>query len=139
MDYTSLATPDSCYVDFCLLPLGTGNVSVAEEIAEVQKVLKASGLKYTLHSAGTTVGASFLPCLPTQLPWWIEYDADSRFSEGPWDEVMTAVGKAHAAVHKRGVVRIQSSARIGSRTDKKQVAEEKVKRVEDILAAGESK
>lgn len=33
---------------------------MAEDIAEVQKVLKASGLKYTLHSAGTTVGASFL-------------------------------------------------------------------------------
>ncbi|KAJ4230055.1 UPF0045 protein M15 [Fusarium solani] len=114
MDYDSLATPESCYVDFCLLPLGTGSVSVAEDIAEVQKVLKASGLKYTLHSAGTTV-------------------------EGSWDEVMAAVGKAHAAVHKRGVVRIQSSMRVGSRTDKKQTAADKVKRVEDILAAGESK
>ncbi|KAI8721112.1 hypothetical protein NCS52_00557800 [Fusarium sp. LHS14.1] len=114
MDYDSLSTPESCYVDFCLLPLGTGTVSVAEDIAEVQKVLKASGLKYTLHSAGTTV-------------------------EGSWDEVMAAVGKAHAAVHKRGVVRIQSSMRVGSRTDKKQTAADKVKRVEDILAAGESK
>ncbi|KAJ4319732.1 UPF0045 protein M15 [Fusarium piperis] len=111
MDYESLATPESCYVDFCLLPLGTGSLSVAEDIAEVQRVLKASGLKYTLHSAGTTV-------------------------EGSWDDVMAAVGKAHAAVHKRGVVRIQSSMRVGSRTDKKQTAEDKVKRVEDILAAG---
>ncbi|KAJ4268571.1 UPF0045 protein M15 [Fusarium torreyae] len=114
MDYASIATPESCYVDFCLLPLGTGTVSVAEDIAEVQKVLKASGLKYTLHSAGTTV-------------------------EGSWDEVMAAVGKAHAAVHRRGVVRIQSSMRVGSRTDKKQTAEDKVKRVEDILAKNESK
>ncbi|KAF4957531.1 hypothetical protein FSARC_11262 [Fusarium sarcochroum] len=63
MDYASIATPESCYVDFCLLPLGTGTVSVAEDIAEVQKVLMASGLKYTLHSAGTTVGASFLTWL----------------------------------------------------------------------------
>ena len=31
-------------------------MSVAEEVAEVQRVLKASGLKYTMHSAGTTVG-----------------------------------------------------------------------------------
>ena len=37
------------------------------------------------------------------------------FAEGSWDEVMAAVGKAHAAVHKRGVVRIQSSMRVGSR------------------------
>lgn len=39
--------------------VGTGNVSVANEVAEVQKLLKASGLKYTMHSAGTTVGESF--------------------------------------------------------------------------------
>lgn len=62
MDYASIATPSACYADFCLLPIGTGSVSVAEEIAEVQKVLKASGLKYTLHSAGTTVGESFTSC-----------------------------------------------------------------------------
>ncbi|KAF4440425.1 ECM15 involved in cell wall biogenesis and architecture [Fusarium acutatum] len=109
MDYESIATPESCYVDFCLLPIGTGTVSVAEDIAEVQKVLKASGLKYTLHSAGTTV-AHF-----------------------------TAPGKAHAVVHRRGVVRIQSSMRVGSRTDKKQTAEDKVKRVENLLAKDESK
>jgi uncharacterized protein YqgV (UPF0045/DUF77 family) len=29
---------------------------VAQEVAEVQKLLKASGLSYTMHSAGTTVG-----------------------------------------------------------------------------------
>ncbi|RGP69637.1 cell wall biogenesis [Fusarium longipes] len=135
MDYESIATPEACYVDFCLLPvskqlpahasaglgvrrwadtdieqIGTGNVSVAEDIAEVQRVLKASGLKYTLHSAGTTV-------------------------EGSWDEVMAAVGKAHAAVHRRGVVRIQSSMRVGSRTDKMQTAEDKVKRLESLLAS----
>jgi uncharacterized protein YqgV (UPF0045/DUF77 family) len=36
--------------------VGTGNVSVAKEVADVQKLLKASGLTYTMHSAGTTVG-----------------------------------------------------------------------------------
>ena len=38
--------------------VGTGSVSVAKEVAEVQKLLKASGLTYTMHSAGTTVGSS---------------------------------------------------------------------------------
>ncbi len=38
--------------------VGTGRVSVAQEVAEVQKLLKASGLSYTMHSAGTTVGES---------------------------------------------------------------------------------
>lgn len=40
----------------CTRQVGTGNASVAEEVAEVQRVLQASGLKYTLHSAGTTIG-----------------------------------------------------------------------------------
>jgi len=113
MDYSQLATPAACYADFCLIPIGTGSVSVAAEVAEVQKVLKASGLKYTMHSAGTTV-------------------------EGSWDEVMTAIGKAHAVVHQRGVARVQSSMRVGSRTDKTQTAEEKVKRVEALLTEGAS-
>ncbi|KID79955.1 protein ECM15 [Metarhizium brunneum] len=108
MDYNAVPTPEACYADFCLIPVGTGNVSVAEEVAQVQRVLEASGLKYTLHSAGTTV-------------------------EGSWDDVMAAIGKAHAVVHQRGVVRVQSSMRVGSRTDKKQTAEDKVKRVEDLL------
>ncbi|KAI0892857.1 hypothetical protein F4806DRAFT_488732 [Annulohypoxylon nitens] len=91
--------------------VGTGSVSVAEEVAEVQRLLKASGLTYTMHSAGTTV-------------------------EGSWDEVMKVVGQAHSVVHAKGVVRVQSSMRVGTRTDKKQTAQDKVKRVENILAEG---
>ncbi|KAL2256518.1 hypothetical protein VTK26DRAFT_1542 [Humicola hyalothermophila] len=108
-DYSNIPTPAKCYVDFCLVPIGTGSVSVAKEVAEVQKVLKASGLPYTLHSAGTTV-------------------------EGSWDECMKAIGKAHQVVHQMGAVRIQTSMRVGSRTDKDQTAEQKIKRVQDILA-----
>lgn len=37
-------------------------------------------------------------------------------------------------LHANGVVRIQSDIRVGSRTDKKQTAEDKVKAVEKILA-----
>ncbi|KAL2271581.1 hypothetical protein VTJ83DRAFT_952 [Remersonia thermophila] len=108
-DYSKLPTPASCYVDFCLVPIGTGSVSVAKEVAEVQKVLKASGVKHTLHSAGTTV-------------------------EGSWDEVMEVIGKCHSAVHQMGDVRIQTAMRVGSRIDKPQTAEEKIKRVQDLLA-----
>ena len=35
--------------------VGVGT-SVAKEVAEVQRVLQTSGLKYQMHSAGTTVG-----------------------------------------------------------------------------------
>ncbi|KAK2070369.1 hypothetical protein P8C59_004869 [Phyllachora maydis] len=104
-----LPTPASCYADFCLVPVGTGNVSVAKEVAAVQSLLKASGLSHTMHSAGTTV-------------------------EGSWDEVMRVIGQAHTLVHQSGVVRVQTSMRVGTRTDKKQTAQDKVKRVVDILA-----
>ncbi|EJT73205.1 hypothetical protein GGTG_10054 [Gaeumannomyces tritici R3-111a-1] len=108
MDTSSIETPAACYADFCLIPVGVG-VSVANEVAEVQRLLKASGIKYTMHSAGTTV-------------------------EGSWDEVMKVIGQAHAVVHRGGCQRVQSSLRVGTRTDKQQTASEKVKRVEDILA-----
>ncbi|PHH75769.1 hypothetical protein CDD82_4288 [Ophiocordyceps australis] len=108
-DYASIPTPESCYADFCLIPIGTGTASVADEVAAVQRVIGASGLTHTMHSAGTTV-------------------------EGSWDAVMAVMGKAHTIVHDRGVARVQSSVRIGSRTDKKQTAREKVKRVHDLLA-----
>ncbi|TWU76682.1 hypothetical protein ED733_000377 [Metarhizium rileyi] len=112
MDYDAISTPEACYADFCLIPVGTGTASVAQEVAEVQRVLQASGLEYTLHSAGTTV-------------------------VGRWDAVMTAIGKAHAVVHRNGVVRVQSSVRVGSRTDKLQVPADKIKRVEELLGKGE--
>ena len=59
-------------------------------LAEVQKLLKASGLTYTMHSAGTTV-------------------------EGSWDEVMRVIGQAHSVVHQVGPQRIQTSMRVGTR------------------------
>lgn len=67
----------------------------------VVDVVRKSGLHYVLHSAGTTI-------------------------EGPWDEVMAVIGKAHETVHDMGVVRIQSDIRVGTRTDKKQTPQDKV-------------
>lgn len=48
---------------------------------------------------------------------------------------MKVIGRCHAMLHARGVVRIQSDIRVGSRTDKKQGFEDKVKAVEKLLAA----
>lgn len=39
--------------DFCLIPIGTPSASVSKEVAEVQRLLKKSDVKYTMHSAGT--------------------------------------------------------------------------------------
>ncbi|KAI3548396.1 hypothetical protein CABS03_04481 [Colletotrichum abscissum] len=118
-DYSNIPTPEAAYADFCLIPVGTGSVSVANEVAQVQRLLKASGLKYTMHSAGTTVA---------------DIHIRSFSAEGSWDDVFRVIGQAHSLVHQSGVVRIQSSMRVGSRTDKKQSAADKVARVEGILA-----
>jgi uncharacterized protein YqgV (UPF0045/DUF77 family) len=47
---------------------------------------------------------------------------------------MKVIGQCHAMLHERGVLRIQSDIRVGTRTDKKQHFEDKVKKVESLLA-----
>jgi uncharacterized protein YqgV (UPF0045/DUF77 family) len=48
---------------------------------------------------------------------------------------MRLIGQAHTLLHDKGVVRIQSDIRVGSRTDKAQTMEDKVAAVEKLLAA----
>ena len=55
--------------------------------------------------------------------------------EGSWTDVMTVIGQAHTMLHEKGVVRIQTDIRVGSRTDKTQTMQDKVSAVEKILAA----
>lgn len=38
-------------------------------------------------------------------------------AEGSWDDVMRLIGQAHVMLHKQGVLRIQTDIRIGSRYD----------------------
>ncbi|KAF5104212.1 hypothetical protein DV451_000820 [Geotrichum candidum] len=94
----------TCLADVCLIPIGTPTASVSTYVTAVVDVVRKSGLHYVLHSAGTTI-------------------------EGPWDEVMGVLGRAHEVVHEMGVVRIQSDIRVGTRTDKKQTPEDKVESV----------
>jgi hypothetical protein len=47
---------------------------------------------------------------------------------------MTLIGQCHTMLHTNGILRIQSDIRVGSRTDKKQSFEDKVKAVERLLA-----
>ncbi|KAL1987498.1 hypothetical protein VTN96DRAFT_3425 [Rasamsonia emersonii] len=104
----SIPTPDHCTADFCLIPMGTGSPSVSAQIADVQRLVEKSGLKYVMHSAGTTL-------------------------EGPWDKVHQVIGQAHTILHRQGVVRIQTDIRMGSRTDKHQSFEDKVAAVNKLL------
>ncbi|KAF2725293.1 hypothetical protein K431DRAFT_281240 [Polychaeton citri CBS 116435] len=106
---TQLPTPAACTADFCLIPLGTPTASVSKEVAAVQRLLKTCGLRYQMHSAGTTL-------------------------EGSWEDCMRVIGQCHSMLHANGVVRIQSDIRVGSRTDKKQSFHDKVAAVEKLLA-----
>jgi len=95
-------------LDLCVVPLGVG-VSVSEYIAACQNVLKEAGLKHEMHMYGTNI-------------------------EGEWDEVMAAVKKCHEVVHQMGAPRISTTIRLGTRTDKNQTMEDKIKSVEAKLS-----
>ncbi|OGM40703.1 putative cell wall biogenesis protein Ecm15 [Aspergillus bombycis] len=88
--------------------IGTSSPSVSAQIADVQRLVEKSGLKYVMHSAGTTL-------------------------EGPWDRVHQVIGQAHTVLHQQGIVRIQTDVRVGSRTDKEQSFEDKVNKVRELL------
>lgn len=91
------------HCDLCLIPMG-GNVSVAKEIAACQKIFQARGLNHQLHAFGTNI-------------------------EGEWDEVMAAVKACHEQVHQLGRVRVTSTLKIGTRTDREQSLADKVNSV----------
>ena len=48
---------------------------------------------------------------------------------------MKIIGQCHCLLHANGVSRIQSDIRVGSRIDKQQGFEDKVKAVEKLLEA----
>ena len=91
-----------------IAPIGVG-VSVSKYVAECQKIFKQAGLKVILHSYGTNI-------------------------EGDWDEVFSAIKKCHQVLHKMGAPRISSDVRFGTRTDREQSMEDKIKSVEDKLS-----
>lgn len=97
-------------LDLCLVPIGVG-VSVSKYIAACQRVLDDAGLVPHLHPYGTTI-------------------------EGDWDVVMAAVKKCHRVVHEMGAPRISSTIKLGTRTDRKQSMDDKVRSVEKELGRG---
>jgi uncharacterized protein (TIGR00106 family) len=94
--------------DLCIIPMGVG-VSVSKEIAVCERILAEAGLKTKLHAYGTNI-------------------------EGEWDTVFQAVKRCHEALHAAGVPRISTSMRFGTRTDRVQKMEDKVRSVEEKLA-----
>ena len=93
--------------DLCVVPLGVG-VSLGSYIAECEKILQKAGLKTQLHGYGTNI-------------------------EGEWDLVMQAIKDCHQLLHDSGVPRISSTIRLGTRVDREQSIEDKIRSVREKL------
>ncbi len=94
-------------VDLSVVPLGVG-VSLSAYIAACEKVLKEAGLKTALHAYGTNI-------------------------EGEWDLVFAAIKRCHEVLHGMGVPRVSATLRVGTRVDKAQSLEDKVRSVEEKM------
>src|SRR5947207_15279984 len=99
--------------DLCVVPMGIG-VSVSREVAVCERILSEAGLKTKLHAYGTNI-------------------------EGEWDAVFAAIKRCHEVVHAMGATRISSNLRFGTRIDRPQTMDDKVRSVEQKLAAPSGK
>ncbi len=95
-------------VDLCVVPLGVG-VSVSKYIALCQQILEAAELKIRLHAYGTNI-------------------------EGEYDQVFAAIRRCHEQIHAAGAPRISTTIKLGSRVDRLQTMDDKLKSVEEKLA-----
>jgi uncharacterized protein (TIGR00106 family) len=93
--------------DLCVVPIGVGT-SVSKEVAACERVLAEAGLKTKLHAYGTNI-------------------------EGEWDDVFAAIKRCHEVLHAMGAPRITSTLRFGTRTDRQQNMEDKIRSVEEKL------
>jgi len=93
--------------DLCLVPIGIG-VSVSKEIAACQRILDEAGLKTELHAYGTNI-------------------------EGEWDTVFRAIKRCHEVIHEMGAPRISTTIKCGTRIDRSQTMQDKVRSVEQKL------
>jgi uncharacterized protein (TIGR00106 family) len=94
--------------DLCLVPIGIG-VSVSKEVAACQRILDEAGLKTELHAYGTNI-------------------------EGEWDAVFGAIKRCHEKIHEMGAPRISTTIKCGTRTDRSQTMQDKVRSVEQKLS-----
>jgi uncharacterized protein (TIGR00106 family) len=96
-----------CIVDICIIPIGIG-LSVSKEVAECQKIFKKHKIQFQLHAYGTNL-------------------------EGEWDEVFAAIKECHETLHAQGTVRISSTLKVGTRTDREQSMQDKIDSVQSKL------
>jgi uncharacterized protein (TIGR00106 family) len=95
-------------LDLCIVPIGVG-VSLSPYVAACEKVLSEAGLKTVLNANGTNI-------------------------EGEWDQVFAAIKRYHEVVHEMGSPRISTFIHLGTRMDRNQTMDEKIRSVEGKLA-----
>lgn len=89
--------------EFSIVPIGVGS-SIGDQLAEVLKIVDASGLSYKINPMGTVV-------------------------EGEWDEIIKLIKKCHKGVMKTGE-RALTTISIDDRKGKRNRIDEKVKSIE---------
>ncbi|HKK81162.1 MAG TPA: MTH1187 family thiamine-binding protein [Prolixibacteraceae bacterium] len=94
-------------IDLCVVPIGVG-LSVSKYVAVCHEMITAAGLKSNLHAYGTNI-------------------------EGDWDTVFKAVKDCHEKIHDMGAPRITTTIKLGTRTDRNQGMEDKIKSVKEKL------
>lgn len=97
-------------IDLCVVPLGVG-LSVSKYVAACHAIINKAGLKSELHAYGTNI-------------------------EGEYDAVFQVVKQCHEKIHEMGAPRITTTIKLGTRTDRAQTMEDKVKSVQEKLGKG---
>jgi uncharacterized protein (TIGR00106 family) len=93
--------------DISVVPIGVG-VSLSKYVVACEQVLKDAGLETTLHAYGTNI-------------------------QGDWDTVFAAIRRCHEVVHEMGAPRVSTVIKVGTRTDRPQTMNDKVKSVKTKL------
>ena len=94
-------------VDLCVIPIDAG-ISLSPYVAACEKVLDQYDLHCSLHANGTNI-------------------------EGELDEVLAAVKRCHETLHDMGVRRVFSTLKLGTRVDKEQTMQDKIRSVQEKL------
>ncbi|MBC6974072.1 MTH1187 family thiamine-binding protein [Bacillus sp. Xin] len=97
-------------VDVSIIPVGTGNTSVSEYVAEVQKVLEknADRVKYQLTPMNTVI-------------------------EGELPVLLEVIQQMHEVPYTKGAKRVATTIRIDDRRDKESTMEKKLNSVRSKL------
>jgi uncharacterized protein (TIGR00106 family) len=99
--------------ELTVIGLGRSDPSASAYIAEIQRRLAAQDrVRFEMHAMGTEL-------------------------EGSTEDILAVVGELHRVPFEMGLPRVYSVLKLDERRDKEQTLEDKVRSVEDRLAAEE--